>query len=265
MTVVEESLPAENPGFFRFLLDVIIHPRRAFTALRETNNRSWLIMAGLLVLFTLLPVVVAAPITSRIAAESIREALEAQSEAGQALPPETQQQATQIATNPIFTIVFPGVGAVIGLVFSWLIWSGALHLLSTIMGGSNSFGQMWRAVVWAWLPVAIRGLLQTLFILITGEVITNPGLSGLVADQRSIAEIVARPPSTGQMVLQSLLGRVELFTIWNLVLLVIAVWATARLSARKSSLITLGLWLLFTLLGLIPVVISAMLSSGFSG
>jgi hypothetical protein len=57
---------------------------------------------------------------------------------------------------------------------------------------------------------------------------------------------------------------VDIFLIWSLVLLVLAVLVTARVSARKAAAITLVVWLLFTAVGLLPSLVTGFASRSFS-
>jgi hypothetical protein len=252
----------QRSSFFSLLWGIIRHPRNTLEKISEQGGRSWLIMAILAMVLVVLPILVTAPITARTAQEAIQAQLQVQAERGQAVSPDMQQQVSQIATNPLFTIVLPAISGLIFLWIGWLVWTGALHLVSTISGGSNRFGQMWQVVVWSWLPFTLRGLLQAIFILASGEVITNPGLSGLVGNNSSVTQLIATPPSAGELALRSFLGRIDLFLVWNLALLVIGVVAAARLSWKKAVLITLGVWLVFTLLGLAISVIPSLFATG---
>jgi hypothetical protein len=265
MASVEDTLPPPTKSnFIRSLTGILIRPRLTFEDLRNAGGRGWILLAGLALLFSILKIGVEAPISARVAEESIRASLDAQAEAGMELPENAVQQATQMATNPLFTVAFPSVLAVFGLIISWLAWSGALHLLGTILGGSNSFRQMLSMVVWSWLPYILRSLVQIISIVTTGKISEHPGLSFLVATDRSIGEIIAAPPPTSQILLQSFLGQVDLFLIWNLVLLVLGVMITARISGKKAFLITSLVWILFTAVTQIPVLFSAtLMQSGF--
>ena len=244
--------------FLALFWGMIRKPRWTFENSTIRTSRSWILMAILSTVLLVLPIIAAAPITAEQARQAVQVGLESQGESGQALPPEMEGQISQFATNPLFTVVFPSVVALVFLWLGWLVWAGGLHLISTMVGGDSHFGQMWRTVVWSWLPFALRSLLQFVFILLTGQVIAYPGLSGLVADQRSVSEIIASPPSPGQLVLRSLLARIDLFLLWNLILLIVGVAVTARLSSRKAILITMGIWIVLTLLGILPTLLSGL-------
>ncbi len=262
---IAESNTVAALSFWRILWGIIRKPRRTFEYLRDRPHRAWLWMAALALLASLLPVLASAPISTRIAKEAMQQNLENIREQNPGMTPEQEAQMLGFAANPLFTTIIPGVGAVVFALLGWLIWSGAIHLLSTMMGGGETFGQIWRVVIWSQVPFVLRNLLQGVYITLSGELISNPGLSGLVGPERSAEEalqqFMSAPPSTGQLALQSVLGKIDLFMIWNLVLLTIGVAVTARLSGRKAALIVLLVWGVLTLLGLVPILISGSMAS----
>jgi len=262
MSVEAVNIPETRPGILQLVWDLIRRPRTALTYLSEANDRRWLWMAALAIVAVVLPIIVAAPITTRLSQEAMMAALEAQGGQMEGASPELQQQITSFATNPLFTIVLPAGGALVGLLAGWLVWCAVLHFSSTLLGGNSRFRQMWQIVVWAWFPFALRGLIQTIFILVSGDIISNPGLSGLIESPQTPAEILAMAQSPGQMAQQALLGRIDLFLVWNLFLLVTGVMVAAKLSGRKAALITLGTWILFTLIAIGTAVVPSLLFSG---
>ena len=255
----EEKAPAvERWRIPHLLWGMIVRPRATLEVLREREGRAWWGPALLAVLMAVLPVVVAAPLTDRQTREAVRAAQE-QWEAEVPAGDEAQmEQAMSVAASPLITVVFPAVGGVVGQVVGWLAWAGALYLAGMALGGRSTFGHMFRMVVWTWLPYVLRGLLQTVYILASGQLIANPGLSGLVRDSRAVGEMVLAPPRPGQMFLAALLSKVDLFWIWNLVLLVIGVTVFTRLPRRKAVLVTLGVWLLLTAVSLLPALVGGL-------
>ncbi len=262
---IEETPMVEKRGFLSLVWGVIWRPRKTFEFLREHKSRGWLLLALINMGLAILVIAVSAPISARLAQDAIRKQLEARGANLVEVPPEAQQQAAQFATNPLFNTVLPGLGSTVGLWVVWLVWSGALHLLGTMVGGNNSFGQMLHAVVWSWLPQSLRSLLQVAFVTLTGEVIKNPGLSGLASSPELAAGEFVAPPGPGQLALQSFLAQIDLFQIWNFLLLVVVVIATARLSRRKAILITLSVWILLTLIRMLPALLTGMVAGGLSG
>jgi hypothetical protein len=260
----EEKEPVlERVGPLRLLWGMIVRPRVTLEYLGEYGRRTWWLPALLALLLVVLPVLAAAPHRAQQQREAVAAIQEQQSEQREMTAREQEQmeQAMNIAASPFITTVFPAVAGVAGAVVGWLVWAGALYLGSMALGGRSSFGQMFRMVIWTWLPYALRGLLQIIYILVSGQIIANPGLSGFVVDNRApVEEMVVAPPSMGQMLLAGLLGRVDLFLFWNLILLVLGVMVATRLPRRKAVVVTLGVWLLLTALSLLPTLIGGFFS-----
>ncbi len=269
MATIETETAQPPQGFWRIFLSLIRRPRRTFEALRDAPSRAWLWMAALALVAALLPILVGAPISMRLAREAVQQQIETLRANSPEMTPEQEAQILDMAANPLFTMVLPAAGGALAAVLGWLVWSGALHLLSTMLGGGETFGQMWRVVIWSQIPLALRGLLQSVYIAATGNLITHPGLSGLVSGAQSaeeaVQEFLTSPPSTGQMLLQTLLSKIDLFVLWQLVLLGIGVTVTARLSGRKGALAVAITWLVLTALSLAPVLVSASMTGGFGG
>jgi hypothetical protein len=258
MTTTDATDPTQTPGFFSLLVGILIRPRATFTAIKENGRRTWIIMALIAIILVVLPRIVSGPITARQSAEAFQQA---QEQFGTQTGPDGAEIAISeppaFISSPIFTTVFPAVGSVIGLIVSWLLWSGALHLLGSMVGGRNTFGQMLHTVVWAWVPYGIRNIVQAIYIAVTGELIAHPGLSGFVASEPPPEEAFFTTPNTGQLVLQSLLGRIDIYLFWNLALLLIGVTIVSQLPRRKALGILLIVWAVFTLLGLAPALLSS--------
>jgi len=215
-------------------------------------------MALIATLFAVLPVLVAAPAATRQVQEAMSAQFEDSTRQMPNLTPEQQEMAMSTAANPLLITGLPAVGAVAGLWIGWLVWAGGLNILSTLVGGGSGFGQFWRTVVWCWVPYTLRGMLQTVYILLTGELISNPGLSGLLTPAEPASGLMAAPPGTGFLLARGLLTRFDLFLVWTLILLALGVMVAARISRRKAFLVTLGFWILLTLLGLLPALLGSM-------
>jgi hypothetical protein len=254
--------PSERRGLLGLLWGMIVRPRSTLEYLSEHGGRTWWVPAILALLLLLLSVVIAAPITARQTREAVQASQEQLRERlGTEMSAEQRAQIEQsmsVAASPLITVAIPAVTGVIGRVLSWLVWAGALYLVGMALGGRSTYGQMFRIVVWTWLPFVLRTLIQAIYTLANGQLIANPGLSGLVGENRPIAEMVTAPPDLGQMLLKALLSRVDLFLAWNLILVVVGVAVVTRLPRRKAVLATLGVWLLLTALSLLPVLVSSL-------
>ncbi len=234
---------------------MIVRPRRTLTLLTERGGRSWWLPALLASLFLVLPMAVGAPVRARLAREAFLESRQQiEEQMGQQMSQEQLDQTVAITASPLITLVFPAVGGVAGMAVTWLAYAGALYLGGLALGGRRAFGGMFGMVVWTWLPYAVRGLLRTVYTLSSGEIVVNEGLAGFVEGT-----------GVGQILLKALLGRVDLFLIWHLALLIAGVGVVARLPRRKAVLLTLGVWLLMTLLGLLPALIGGVFARQMGG
>ncbi len=254
----ETQAPAERRGIASLLWGIIVQPRATMEYLNAHGKRAWWLPAVLGLLLVLLPVLAESPIRIRQSREAFLAAQEQMAERfGEQTDQVQMEQAMSIATNPLMTTVFPAVGGGVWRIVVWLVWAGVLYLAGMALGGRSTYGALFRMVVWAWLPYALRGLLQTIYITASGQLVANPGLSGLVEQPQSVSEAFAAPPSLGQTLCAAGLAPIDLFLVWNLILLVIGVTVTTRLPQRKAVLITLGMWILLTAVGLVPKLVGA--------
>ena len=267
MTENTAALAAEtaaSPGFLGMVLGVIAKPRQTFATLRGNGRRTWIIMAILGMILVTLPVIASGPVT----AQQTRELLQEQfaNQPGFEDSGVDADQAASFATSPIITTVVPAVFSAIGLVIGWLLWSGALYLLASMVGGRSTFLQVLQVVIWAWLPFALRNIVQGAYITASQTLIANPGLSGFAgAPTPDPSDPFSAMPSTGTVVLQSFLGQIDIYLFWNLALLVIGIAAVTQLSRRKSIGLVLIVWVIFMAIRLIFAAVSTNLASGFVG
>jgi hypothetical protein len=135
------------------------------------------------------------------------------------------------------------LGGVAGILLGWPVRTMVLALLSKPLGGHPHWGLLFSLSTWATLPLALRDVVQTIYMAFSHKVLMHPGLSGLVVEREGMA-------LTGlEQVGQYLLGWVDLYTIWQLVLLVITVKVGAQVTTGKAILIVTIFGLLQLLVG----------------
>ncbi len=254
-------------GPFQVLLGMLLKPRSTLADLSTARRRWWWLPALLMIVAVSLYGVAFA---SASAADQQR-AMEAVFEGvpgdvrGASVPPQMSSGLSMV------TVIRVG-GQVLGTLVTWLIWAGLLYLASTFLGQNGAhFGGFFAMVAWTWLPYSVRNLIQAGYSALTGQAIYNQGLSGLVIDKAPAAPTVSavsavRGPvyasggalmaaSRGDQVLAALLARVDIYLIWNLILITLGVAAFARLKTKKAALGTLVIWVVFTLISLLPTII----------
>jgi hypothetical protein len=233
----EATLPASPSASKRnplaILWGVIVRPRATFEELREHGGLSWLWPALVLALLGVIAIIVTSPITQRLQIEQMERQ-------GIDVSADQFQQLQAITTNPLITIVLPGVMSLISLAIGFAIQAAVWHFASLALGGQSRFGAMFRAGVWAIaLPGALRTLVTMMATAATGTIRVG-GLSALVPTPEG--QVVPTEPALGA--LYAFLGGIDVFWVWAMVLSVIAVAATAHFSLRKGLLVAFGYWLL---------------------
>jgi len=260
-----ETTVTPRPGLGGLLVGIFIRPRRTLRAIAEHNGQGWWIPLLIMLALTVTVAAVSGPLQAKEMREQIAKMQDGQTRPGQQQgDPEQMEQTLNFATSPVFTVVFPAATGVIGLVIGWLIQAGLLYLSATVLGGRTRFGALWGITLWAAMPFAIRGLLQTSFITLSGSIIKNPGLSGLI-ERPNGDPLAALQIPTGQLALISALGQIDLFVIWNLVLLIIGLKVAAGFSARKAALIIIGFWLLGAGANILAAIAGASFAAGSMG
>ncbi len=264
----EMELP-QRPNPFSFLAGIWVHPRRTLEQVSEHPGWSWLIPMVLVALLMVVQVVVTAPIQQRISQETIKQMMEKQKvEIQQATPkgqPPVEVPEEPVPSIPVTPMIILGaVGGTVGLIISWLVRAGVLHLLAMGLGGRHRFGQMFAMTAWATMPTTLRQILQIAYSLITGDLVKNPGLSWLVS-KPTTAQTSTEIIREMQHPLAALLKQIDIFTFWYVVLLFIGIGVTAHLSKKKTAVVLAIYLLLAAAVYVIPALVTKALMGGMGG
>ncbi|MEA3346171.1 MAG: YIP1 family protein [Chloroflexota bacterium] len=217
----QDQLPSESTAEARLeapapnlLWSIIVQPVRALTYIRDNPRRSRLAPIMIAILLAIAQALVTVPIADQGAEADLLRA-------GIAL-----------------------VSGLMGLGVRLAFRMGMIHLLGLGLGGRNRFDQVFSVVAWTWVPLLIRSLLRTLVIAFSGALPTHQGLVAYLA-------ALGQPLPTG--IHHALLSQIQLdiFTLWNLMLLALGVLVITELPKTKALLMTAGYWALATGLSLI--------------
>ena len=226
--------PARRSNFAR-IFEVLFQPQRTFVLIAGEVQSSWLTPMLTLSLSAFLTVLVSGYLKAR--ASMVGEVQ---------LPPDWQywtpdmqnnfMQAQQATQGTVFVYIIPLVSALAGLWLGWLILSGLLHLGTTLLGGRGSMQGALNLVAWANLPFMLRDVLRVIFMLLAGHAIVSPGLSGFAG---------------GAVFLAKILSRVDIFFLWNAILLIIGFGIADGLPRNKAiiGVVSVLLLILLTLAG----------------
>ncbi len=244
--------PLEPPRRFHFgwLFPALLRPRPTFAVIASQTSDVWLTPLLVLMLAAVLNVIAAGPIRQAAALS------------GQAAPPpgfefytpEQQAQfyqAAQATSGPVFVYVFPAIISALSVWLGWLIVVGLLHLVLTLLGGRGSARPAMNVVAWASLPFAVRDLLRIGFMIATQRLVGHPGLSGFApADGGGLS-----------LYLGGLLSLIDIYLIWQVILLVLGVRHTDNLATGKTVSGVIATVLVVMLLQAVPGFIFAQFSA----
>ena len=159
--------------------------------------------------------------------------------------------ANQPNTSPLMMVILPGLSALLGVWGGWFILGAVLHLALTMSGGRGSRSADFNLAAWASLPFAVRYLVQIGAMLITRQMICDPGLSGFFpADAAGVTAYLA-----------IIMGLIDIYLIWQVVLLIVGATTGARLSAPKAAGAVIGSMLVLLMLQALPDFLLAQLGA----
>jgi hypothetical protein len=251
MAEINVDIP-EKPKklLFNWIPGLIIRPKATFNQIGKVANGVWLTPLFLFSLTTL----------GRTLVQGWLRQLSAST--GQInLPPEFQYyspeqqaqmlQALESTSSPVFIYVLPAILGLAGVWLGWLIVSGLLHFVLTLLGGRGDTSVSLNLVAWASIPFAIRDLVRIVAMLITREPITAAGISGFAPAGDSM----------GLIYLVELMKLLDIYLLWHIALLVLGVYAAAKLASSKAWTGTMITMLIVLALQALPGFISAQFSN----
>ncbi len=210
--------------YFSWALDLLFHPRKAFQRISSSSHAIWLTPLLILSCLVLINVLVSARLKNQAALSGEIS----YPPDFQYYTPEQQAQYTQASQStqgPVFVYVLPAIMSLLSVWGGWLILGGILHLVTTLLGGRGSTDISMNIVGWGSLPFAIRALVQVVYMLITNKLISSPGLSGFspIGD------------AGGLVFLSHLLRLIDIYLIWQILLLTLGIRLSTGLNTTKSS------------------------------
>jgi hypothetical protein len=210
--------------YLNWVPDVFFHPRKAFQNITAHINPIWLTPLLILSIVVLINVIVVGHLKS----QSALMGEITYPPDFQYYSPEQQAQYTQAIQStqgPVFVYVLPAISSLLGVWFSWLILGGILHLSTTLFGGRGSTALSMNIVAWASLPLALREVVQIIYVLITKNMINSPGLSGFAL----------LDDTGGSLLVNQILRLIDIYLFWQILLLILGVRLSTGLNKTKAT------------------------------
>ena len=251
MTTVEAVSNGEARPLWQLLFGIVDRPTATFVAVLA-RRKWWMWAIPLLVILLCMAVMIVAraPYDVELARQQMQRQLDSM--------PADQAQAVRAGGMETFTslpfILATGLGVgAVALIIGVVAQAAVLYFGSLVAGGEVNFGQVFTMSVWTRLPSAVNSLTLAGFTLIAGRTVRYAGLSALVA----VGDLM----KDGRNPMVALLGQIDLFWLWHLLLVGLGLSVVARFSRLKALVLTL----IYAVLSLAVVVLPTLLFGGASG
>lgn len=248
--VQTQDVPAEparmGPG--ARLIGAIMSPGETFT---DVNRKpDWIVPLIILALMTLGTTYFVTwrlkPDVDKITREAIRKQVD---RTGGQMPPEEQIQQ-QVGFQKMIAPFVPFIAAV-GVGVWMLILSGIYALGMMLIQAKTTFKKIFSVVLWSSLAV---GIVSTVVFVASLMVKDEEALQAVNIQNPAASvptNIGAFLDSTTSPMIRALAGSIDIFSIWNIVLLSIgfaAIAGSKKIKPGKAATIVVGVWLIGVLL-----------------
>jgi hypothetical protein len=130
------------------------------------------------------------------------------------------------------------LGGLVGILLGWPLRALVLAGVGLLLGARLPFAASFTLSTWAALPLVVRAAVQLAYMLSTRKLLEYPGLSGLLAQPASMADTsVVMTANWTVVVAQVVLGNVDVYTLWFLILLVQTVSIAAQIPRWRAVVI----------------------------
>lgn len=227
------AAPAPKPSSFQRVVGVLFSPNETFASIARQPD--WLVPLVIILVVSLVAGIVFAQRVDF--AGPMRE----QMEQNPRMSPDQIDRAVRIgsAGAKIFAYCSP----VVSIIFL-LIIAGILLLAFRVMGGEGDFRQAFSVTAYSWMPGIIKSIILTA-ILAT----RNVSVADIASLMRSNLAFLV--PMKSNPLLFALLAKLDIFSIWLLILLIIGFAYVSKFSKAKSAAVVISLWVLASILSLI--------------
>lgn len=246
---LESTVNGQKPRrlHFEWVAPLFLRPARTLKTIVERDSPVWLTPLLILSILAIVLVLIRAPIHKAAALQGAELPQDFQYWAPQQQEQYLAAQANK--ANPVFIYLFPTLGALAGIWLSWFLLGSILHLSLTLSGSRGTSGQAMNLAGWASLPLGLRSLVQVVGILVNRRLVQAAGVSGFLASD-----------ATGfTAFMRILLGFVDIYLIWQVILLMVGSLPLTGLSKVKAWTAVLVAVLLLLVLQAVPGYIASLL------
>lgn len=205
------------------IINIFFSPSKVFPSLKE--KPSWALPLIIVLIFTALTAVVTVIATKDVALAKQEEILK---ERG--MSDEQIQQAKAFMTGPL-PIVMGAIGAIVITAVILLIFALLINVLLPALGGVGSFARVFSVVSHSALVMVPGNIVRLLLIVLTKSIYATTSLAAFT-------------PNLGRnSIAFQLLGSLDLFVIWEMVLVTMGIRITNDIKKNNAYILVFGIWL----------------------
>lgn len=142
----------------------------------------------------------------------------------------------------IIIVIFLIIGSIIGVAFSWLLYTAIFYIISIVFSGEGDFKRSMEFVAYGFIPNIVSSLIAAYY---TNRVFSNIDFSS-ITDPQAVQDMMFADPS---MKIATILGLI--FTLWSANIWIFGVKYARNLSLKNAVItvgIPIGLSVLYTVL-----------------
>jgi len=205
------------------IINIFFSPTKVFQSLKE--KPSWALPLVIVLIFIALTAVVTVISTKDVAMAKQEEVLK---ERG--LSDEQIQQAKVFMTGPL-PVVFGALGAIIITGVILLIFALLINVLLPTLGGVSGFARVFSVVSHSALVMVPGNIIRLLLVVLTKSIYATTSLAAFT------------PNLARNSVMFQLLASLDLFVIWEMVLVAMGIRITNEVKKNNAYLLVFGIWL----------------------
>lgn len=164
------------------------------------------------------------------------------------------REAQQNMTSATFMYLFPTITKLVGIWFNWLVFGSILYLALTLAGSRAPRIKSSNLVAWAMLPLGFRHIVELILIFSRKQLPTGTALGQIIAESKS----------PWLMLSKGILGQIDAYWLWFVIILMVGVVWLAGIKRLKALWVATLVVLIMLVVQGLPTLISSYLS-GLSG
>ncbi len=246
--LVKEKTKKNTSMHWGWIPGILVRPKKTITNILAQEKPVWLTPLLVIAILVILSVLVSAPIQRVIIQTNANIP-----ENFDYWTPEEQErfyQSQATKTSPVFLYLLPVLQGVAGYWLVWFLLSSILHLIITLAGSRASRQKTSNLVAWTMTPFILRLLIRIVVILASKSLPLDQGLASLAPSAEG----------AGAAYLQGILGRIDAYYIWHIVLVFLGAVPLSGLGKSKAFWSVFSAVVIMLLLQALPDLISFMLS-----